>query len=127
MLHNEARELLVKAYEKHPNAGDIAEAFSISKSSVYRLVEQYRKTGTVKLQVSKRGRKPVLSKEDKQNISQLIDEHPDITIDEIRSQLSLKAGYATVERAALEMGYTYKKKSMHASERERLRCKKQES
>ena len=32
MLHNEARELLVKAYAKHPIAKDIAEAFSISTS-----------------------------------------------------------------------------------------------
>ena len=124
MLNNEARELLVKAYEKNPDAGYVAEVFSVSKSSVYRLVAQKRKTGSVELQVSKRGRKAILSEEDKEKIAQLIDERPDITIDEIRETLSLKASYATVDRAVLEMGYTYKKKSMYASERERLRCKK---
>ena len=39
MLHNEARELLVKAYQKNPNARMIAEMFSVSASTVYRLVE----------------------------------------------------------------------------------------
>ena len=124
MLNSEARELLVKAYEKNPDAGYVAEVFSVSKSSVYRLVAQKRKTGSVELQVSKIGRKAILSEKDKEKIAQLIDERPDITIDEIRETLSLKASYATVDRAVLEMGYTYKKKSMYASERERLRCKK---
>ena len=123
MLHNEARELLVKAYENNSDADYLAKVFSISKSSVYRLVAQKRKTGSVELQVSKRGRKPILSEEDKQKIAQLIDEQPDITIDEIRETLSLRASYATVDRAVRKMGYTYKKKSMYASERERLRCK----
>lgn len=124
MLHNEARELPVKAYEKNHDAGYIAEVFSVSKSSVYRLVAQKRKTGSVELQVSKRGRKAILREEDKEKNAQLIDERPDITIDEIRETLSLKAGSATVDRAVLEMGHTYKKKPMYASERERLRCKK---
>ena len=123
MLHNEARELLVKAYENNSDADYLAKVFSISKSSVYRLVAQKRKTGSVELQVNKRGRKPILSEEDKQKIAQLIDEQPDITIDEIRETLSLRASYATVDRAVRKMGYTYKKKSMYASERERLRCK----
>lgn len=123
MLHNEARELLVKAYENNSDADYLAKVFSISKSSVYRLVAQKRKTGSVELQVSKRGRKPILSEEDKQKIAQLIDEQPVITIDEIRETLSLRASYATVDRAVRKMGYTYKKKSMYASERERLRCK----
>ena len=123
MLHNEARELLVKAYENNSDADYLAKVFSISKSSVYRLVAQKRKTGSVELQVNKRGRKPILSEEDKQKIAQLIDKQPDITIDEIRETLSLRASYATVDRAVRKMGYTYKKKSMYASERERLRCK----
>jgi transposase len=68
MLHNEARELLVKAYENNSDADYLAKVFSISKSSVFRLVAQKRKTGSVELQVSKRGRKPILSEEDKQKL-----------------------------------------------------------
>ncbi|MCC8078380.1 MAG: transcriptional regulator, partial [Oscillospiraceae bacterium] len=61
MLHNEARELLVAGYEKTHDAQLIADAFSVSKRTVYRLEQQKRETGSVELHTSQRGRKPVLS------------------------------------------------------------------
>ena len=122
MLHNKARELLVKAYEKHPVAKDIAEAFSISVSGVYRLVRQKARTGSVALRVNQRGRKKLLSEDDIRNIKAQIEAHNDITIEEIREALNLKASYSTVERAVNGLGYTVKKKSLHASERDRARC-----
>ena len=122
MLHNEARELLVKAYAKHPIAKDIAEAFSISTSEVYRIVRQKARTGSVELRVCQRGRKKLLSEDDVRNIKAQIEEHNDITIEEIREALNLKASYTTVERAVNGLGYTVKKKSLHASERDRSRC-----
>ena len=122
MLHNEARELLVKAYAKHPIAKDIAEAFSISTSEVYRIVRQKARTGSVELRVCRRGRKKLLSEDDVRNIKAQIEEHNDITIEEIREALNLKASYTTVERAVNGLGYTVKKKSLHASERDRSRC-----
>lgn len=126
MLHNEARELLVTGYEKTHDAQLIADAFSVSKRTVYRLVQQKRETGSVELHTSQRGRKPVLSEEDKTRICQCLDEKPDMTIEEIREQLHLSASYATVERAVVGMGYTRKKKSLHAAERDRSRCASQE-
>ena len=124
MLHNEARELLIKAYDKDPNARRIAEMFSVSPSTVYRLMEQKKKTGSVQLRVNQRGRKPLLSKEDIANIQAQIEARHDITIDEIREALHLCASRPTVERAVLKMGYTVKKKSLYASERDRLRRKR---
>lgn len=122
MLHNEARELLVRGYEATHDAEGIAKAYSVSKWTVYRLAEQMRKTGSVALRTSQRGRKPLLTQEDKERICACIAETPDITIDELRDQLKLNASYSTVERAVNGMGYTYKKKSLHATERERPRC-----
>ena len=69
-----------------------------------------------------RGRKPVLTAEDKENIQHCMDESSDITIEEIREKLDLSASYSTVERAIAAMGYTLKKKSLYASERDRVRC-----
>lgn len=122
MLRNEARELLVEGYEATHDAKGIAKAYSVSKWMVYRLAEQKRKTGSVALRTSQRGRKPVLTTEDKEAIRRCIDEAPDITIEEIREELNLSASYSTVERAIRAMGYTLKKKSLYASERDRLRC-----
>ncbi len=122
MLHNEARELLVKGYEKSEDAEAIAQAYSVSERTVYRLVQQKRETGSVALRTSQRGRKPALTEEDKQNIRQCVEERPDITINEIREKLALAASYSTVERVIQAMGYTRKKKSLYASERDRVRC-----
>ena len=122
LLHNEARELLVEGYEATHDAEGIAKAYSVSKWTVYRLAEQKRKTGSVKLRTSQRGRKPALTTEDKANNRDCIEADPDITIEEIREKLNLSASYSTVERAINAMGYTLKKKSLYASERDRLRC-----
>ncbi len=122
MLHDEARELLVRGYEAAHDAVGIAKAYSVSKWTVYRLAEQKRETGSVALRTSRRGWKPILTAENKEHIRQCIDEKPDITIEEIREELNLSASYSTVERAVNAMGYTLKKKSLYASERDRIRC-----
>lgn len=122
MLHNETRELLVKGYEKSGDVKAIAAAYSVSERTVYRLAQQKRETGSVALRTSQRGRKPSLTEDDKEKIRQSMDEKPDSTVGEIREELKLAVSPSTVERAIKAMGYTLKKKSLHASERERLRC-----
>ena len=122
MLHNEARKLLVNAFKINHNAKEIAKIFSVSRSTVYRLAKQAEQTGSVELRTNQRGRKHILSDTDLKNIQMQIEAHNDITIDELRQCLHLKASYSTVERAVLWLGYTVKKKSLHASERDRPRC-----
>lgn len=122
MLHNEARNLLVEAYEKTHDAKGIALAYGVSVPSVYRLAEQKAKTGSVDLRVSKRGRKSILSQEDLENIARTVDEQPDITLGEIVEKLNLPVGIETVRRRLQAMGYRRKKKMIHASEQERPRC-----
>lgn len=122
MLHNEARKLLVEAYEKTHDAKGIALAYGVSVPSVYRLAEQKARTGSVELRVSKRGRKRMLVQEDLENIARAVDEQPDITLAEIVEKLNLPVGIETVRRRLQAMGYRRKKKMIHASEQERPRC-----
>ena len=42
MLHNEARELLVEAFEASRNASEVAKIFRVSTSTLYRLFDRYR-------------------------------------------------------------------------------------
>ena len=125
MLHDEARKLLIKAWEKTHNAKEVAECFGVNTSTVYRLEKRMRETGTVETRVSQRGRKSALSQTDLQNIDQMIRAQPDLTIHEIREGLQLPVSDETVRRAMVTMGYVYKKKSLHASEQERPRCQEQ--
>lgn len=122
MLHNEARKLLVEAYEQTHDAQTVAKCFQVSTSTVYRLEGQMKKTGSVELQTSQRGRKPSLTEENLQNIDQLVTDQPDITVDEIIEKLELPVSNETVRKALIKLGYVYKKKSFHAAERERVRC-----
>ena len=126
MLHNEARNLLVEAYEKTHDARGIALAYGVSVPTVYRLAEQKAKTGSVDLRVSKRGRKRVLGQDALEKIAKTIDARPDITLAEIVEKLELPVGIETVRRAIQAMGYRRKKKMIHASEQERPRCAGQE-
>ena len=123
MLHNEARKLLVQAYEQSHDAKSVAKYFQVSTSTVYRLSGQMKKTGSVDLQTSQRGRKPALTEEDLQEINQLIMAQPDITIDEIIEKQGLSVSNETVRKAVIGLGYVYKKKSFYAAERERVRCR----
>ena len=122
MLHNEARNLLVKAYEETHDAETVAKCFEVDKSTVYRLNRQMKNTGSVDLRTNQRGRKPDLTEKNLQDIDQLIASQPDITIDEIIDKLKLSVCNETVRKAVIKLGYVYKKKSFHTSERERLRC-----
>ena len=126
MLHNEARNLLVEAYEKTHDAKGIALAYGVSVPTVYRLAEQKAKTGSVDLRVSERGRKRVLGQDALEKIAKTIDAQPDITLAEIVEKLELPVGIETVRRAIQAMGYRRKKKMIHASEQERPRCAGQE-
>ena len=123
MLHNEARKLLVEAYEKSHDARTVAKYFQVSTSTVYRLSGQMKKTGSVDLQTSQRGRKPALTEEDLREIDQLIMDQPDITIDEIIEKQGLSVSNETVRKAVIGLGYVYKKKSFYAAKRERVRCR----
>jgi len=110
MLHNEARELLVKAYEKTENAKEVAECFGVDTSTVYRLYRQKKATGSVKLKTNKRGRKLSLSSEDLSNIDKAIQKQPDITIEEIIEKLDLHVTNETVRKAVIIKGLKFKRK-----------------
>ena len=126
MLHNEARNLLVQAYEQTHDAQTVAKCFQVSTSTVYCLSGQMKKTGSVDLQTSQRGRKAALTEENLHEIDQLIIAQPDITIDEIIEKLGVTVSNETMRKAVIRLGYVYKKKSFYAAERERVRCESSE-
>ena len=106
MLHDEARKLLIEAWNNTHNAKgehfkEIAECFSVNTSTVYRLEKQMRETGSVKTRTSQRGRKHALTPEDIQNIDRVVQQEPDITIDEIIDKLDLHVCNETVRKAVI--------------------------
>lgn len=121
-LHNESRRLLVEEYEKTHDAKRLAETFQIRLWTVYHIVEKAKKNGTSDLQTIHNHRPSKLKESDIDNIRQCVDQQPDITLHEIVEKLNLTVSIETVRRALVKMGYTYKKKNLHAKEQERPRC-----
>lgn len=122
MLEKQTRELLVKAYEKSHNASEVARNFYVNKSTVYNYVNKHKNNISLEVKTNLRGRKSKLTQKNLDDIKNLIEEQADITIHEITEKLNLPASEETVRRKVVKMGYVYKKKSLHASERERSRC-----
>ena len=114
MLHNEARKLVLEAWDKTHNAREIAKYFSVNESTIYRLVEERARTGSYETRTQLRGRKTILTEKHHHDILELVQKQPDITMKEI--------GDEAVRRFLIKQGDTYKKKSLHAKEQERPRC-----
>ena len=125
MLNNETRALLVDAYQRHGNAELVASMFAVAPRTVYRLVAQMRDTGSVALRTSQRGRKPKLSDDQLRQIDELIQQKPDITLLDIQEELNLDCSESTLSRAVrFKLGYSLKRKVIHASEQKRPRCER---
>lgn len=122
MLRNEERKILIEAHERGHESKELADIFGIDVSSVNRIIRQYKRTGSYEVRTYNCGQKLILTEIDLKNISELINENPDITIDEIIEKLNLSVKNESVRRAVIKMGYVRKKKSLHACERERSRC-----
>ena len=112
----------MKAYQKSHNMKEVARNFSVHVSTVCRYVQKEKAGESLEPQTYKRGRKPSLTEEQKEKIKELILQRPDITIHEIHEELQLTVSDETIRKTVISLGFTYKKKSLHAYERERTRC-----
>ena len=122
MLHNEARKLLIQALETSHNVREVARNYGVNRSTVYRLKKRLDETGSIETRTYLRGRKPSLTPEEVENINQLVQNRPDVTMDEIIETLHLTVSNETVRKTVRQLGYRRKKKSLHASEQNRPRC-----
>ena len=122
MLSTDERELIVKAHDKGIRVSEIAKNFSVSEVTVYKYINKMDTVGTVAVRTNERGRKSILNDKNLNDIKELILQQPDITIREIKERLNLSASVENIRTHVIQIGFVYKKKSMHASERERSRC-----
>ena len=58
MLHNEARKLILEAYDKGVSVKELAKCFSVNTYSIYRLLKRRNETGSYETQTNLRGKKP---------------------------------------------------------------------
>jgi len=91
-LSNDLRKRIIKKYEENQTPQEISVALSLSLSVVYKIISQYRTTGTYAPKPLNNGRKPYLSEEQIEAIKTEVGMVPDITLQELKEKLELPVG-----------------------------------
>lgn len=96
----------------------LARRFCVSVSFIQRLLRRRRQTGSIRPKPHGGGQPPALDKHGMQRLRQLVGEQPDATLEELRQRLGADCSLAAICRALKKLGFTRKKKVLHAQERD---------
>jgi transposase len=100
----------------------LAKRFGVSLSFVEKLLKQYRETESVAPKVRTTQTPPKLNEEQLNILQEIVEEHNDATLSEIRSQLQEKTGItigiSTVDRMLQRMKISLKKNIVRLGERD---------
>jgi transposase len=104
------RTRIVAAVEGGTSRNAAARHFAVSASCVVKLVQRFRRTGTVA--PGARGRRPYALAEHEALVRELVAAQPDLTLDELQQELEqrgIRVGRSSVNRFLLACGLTFKK------------------
>ena len=96
----------------------IAKRFRVSVSFVTRLLQRRRDVGTLAPKPHGGGPRPVLGFPEQVRLAMLIAEHPDATLKQLKEWGGFACTLTTLWRTLRRFRLTYKKKTLHAGERD---------
>ena len=109
------RDRVLAASDAGMKTGQVAQLFAVSKSWVRRVKQRRRETGeTTPRPVG--GSQPTI---DRQQLAELVRQHPDATLAELRERLSVACSLSAICEALKAMKLTLKKKTIRAAEQDR--------
>ena len=97
----------------------IAQRFLVSLSFVVRLLQTYRRTGSIQPQPHRGGNPAKLAPEDLERLRELVQQQPDATLEELRQRLGVACSTMAICRALKKLGLPLKKKVPRAAEQGR--------
>ncbi len=98
---------------------EIARRFRVSLSLIARLLRRRRQAGTLEPKPHGGGHPPALDHEGEERLRELVRQHPDATLNELRQRLGVASSRSALARALERRELTRKKKTLHAEERDR--------
>jgi transposase len=114
------RARVVDTIEAHEGSfRQIARRFRVSLSFVTRLVKRRRETGYFFPKDHGGGHPAAVDGKDLERLRQVVEQHPDATLEELAAFLGISCGRMAIARALKKLGITRKKKVLHAQERDR--------
>jgi transposase len=125
-LSMDLRERIVAAVELGEHSlCEVAELFAVNLSTIVRLLQRYRRTGSVQPKPHAGGAPPKLDAQATARLLELVREQSDATLAELRDRLSIACSITTIFRALKRNDITRKKKTYHAAERDSPRVQEQ--
>jgi transposase len=103
----------------------IARRFLVSLSFVIRLLQLYRRTGSLQPRPHHGGNPAKLGPEDLERLRELIRQQPDATLEELRQRLGVACSTMAISRALRRLGLPRKKKVPRAQEQDRPEVQQQ--
>jgi transposase len=120
------RERIVAAVEagEHSLQG-LADFFAVDVSTIVRLLQRYRTTGSVQPKPHGGGMPPKVGTQAAARLLELIRQQADATLKELRDRLGIPCSVMSIFRALRRNGISRKKKTQRAEERDTPRVQKQ--
>jgi transposase len=122
----DVRERIVTAVEAGEHSlRALAELFCVDLSTIVRLLQRFRTTGSVQPKPHGGGPRPKLDAQTSARLLELVRQQPDATLAELRDRLGVDCSIATIFRTLKRNGITRKKKTRFAEERDSPRVQQQ--
>lgn len=110
-IHIEVRKKIIEARKSGMLIREISRAYMVSVNAVNCLLRMERETGDITPKTHLRGRKPALNSQQLEQMRELIISEPDITLEEIRENMSLTIKKSAISKIINEkLGFRYKKR-----------------
>jgi transposase len=114
------RERVIAAVDHHEGPiRRIARIFRVDPSTITRWLRRRRQAGTLEPKPHGGGPPPALDEDDHRRLDELIGDHPDATLEDLKRRGDFTCSLKTLWRAVRRRGLTYKRKSLHADQRDR--------
>ena len=100
---------------------EVADRFGVSLGMVKKLRAQRQKTGNIAPRHRYSGRKPLLTPTHRRRIRQLVEDQPDLTLEELREAMALNCTLPAIHYVLRDLKLTYKKNATRQRARARRR------
>jgi transposase len=112
------RQRVAAAIDEGQSLRQVARRFQVSLAFVVRLLQRRRETGELAPKPHGGGRHAALDFSQRLRLAQLVHDDPDATLAQLKQRGGFTCTLTTIWRTLRRLKLTYKKKTLHASERE---------
>jgi transposase len=118
-LSNDLRQRILNAVDNGEGSRrELAARFCVNASTITRLLQLRRQTGSSEPRPHGGGVAPTLDRDDLERLRGLVEETPDATLEALRQGMGVSGSTMIICRALQKLGLPLKKKSKHAPERD---------